>query len=403
MQIRVEKIVSLQFRHDYFSNELLDWELEWPETYNREFIPTITIPRSTQKKLENWGLFFRASGKGFDLYASVKEDSGKLYLERSIEENSEFYFFIQPPQNNWSQFTRKIGSEKGLIFYSNQNGFKAPGSNSITYLHNEIQDSYDGVKVAGQLIRKGNKVYEALERTSTKPPGSTWSELGNKVDFTTLSSTIDYLDRFLRISETSLANKNLEIKDNYGNVVFSKTFEASSEEKETSIDLTELNEGVYSYEIDAVLKGTFFKTENFPKGTIGVIQIVLQNNTAIIPGPQKLDEGWLPVANGTGSLNNLEINPRQFIIHFLPNRANWKYILTKDIGVEAADVTAAGYQKLSNTEFISNESITISKDALGADFGLDQRLPAASASLLIPQLNAIDEIKSYVSEIYVNV
>lgn len=403
MQLRVEKIATIEFRHDFFKSSGLDWNADWPSAYTQDFIPSVKISNSCKRKLVDWGIFLRSSPKGFDLFAEVKQSGNSFLLTRPQQKNTELYFFLIQPQNEWGNITKTTGLLDGLNLFSNTSGTKPPGASSNYFLHNEIPDSYNGTKQAGEVVRKGNKVYEAKELTSTKPTGSKWTEIGSKIDFTTLSNRIQPITRYLRISEGSLAGALIEVKDIYENVVYTETLDALSTEKEKSIDISQLNEGVYSYTINAIEKGRFLKVDDLPKRAFAAVQLVLQNNPADLTAPQKLTEEWLPVANGEDVLQAGEINPRQFIIHFLPNSAKWKYLFSKEIPIEVSEVNSAGFQKLTNTAFISDDIITINKYAQGADFGLDQRLPAASTNLIIPQYNASDEIESYVSEIYVNV
>ena len=401
MQLQVKNIASVQFRHQYFAPEGFDWDAGWPETYNEALIPVVLPTVATKAKMEDFGLYFRASKYGFDLYAAVRKTGSDFFTEKSAKQNATLYFYVIKPFLAWDYSTRNLASAIGLTVFSNLNGFHS-GGGETRYLHNEVIASAAGDKQPGTLVRKGNKVYEALQKTNSQPPSANWNEVGEHIDFTTLSNNIPLNTGIVRLQETSLANKVFTVHDIYDSVVFEKVFLADTTEKETGVAIDMLPEGIYSYRLDGTEKGKVYLAKQVPNATFGILAIALQGEPDKVPLPHKLDEAWLPIANGSQSLGQDQINPRTFAIHFMNNTAKWRYIFNKDIGIAPGDVPST-FKKDSATLYESKKAIPILAGSAGPDFGLDQRLPAPAVGRLTPQLNGSEELEAYVSEIYVNV
>ena len=401
MQLRVLNIASVQFRHQFFAPQGFDWENSWPDNYSADLLP-IAEPTTTTKALfDDLGLYFRTSKKGFDIYAAVKQDGAKFLQEKPADKNAFLYFYLKKPAPIWDYFTRSNAAENGFVIYSNLSGFHS-GGGATRYLHQEVIPSAAGDKAPGTLVRKGTKVYEAVKKTSSQPPGSNWEETGQHVDFSTLSNTIPLNTGMIRLAEPSLANALLTVHDRYDNVVMEKSFPSDSTEKESSVAIDFLEEGIYSYKLNGTLKGTFYLAPKVPATTFGILCIAIQGKPLIITPAQRQDEDWLPIANGTQTKALGEVNPRSFAVHFINNTALWCYVFSSDLGIKASDVPST-YKKNSSIEYESKKAIPILASSTGPDFGLAQRLPAPQPGRLTPQLNGSDEIEAFISEIYVNV
>jgi len=402
MEIRVEKIVSVEFRHDYFKDANTDWLENWPKGYSAFGLPNVKPSKWTIKKLEDLGLFLKSTEKGFDIYAEVKSVGNKFFVKRPSQDNIELNFFVFARDARWLNQTRQNQEKTGLAYFSNYIGFKTGGSESAYFLHNEIPDAAAGTKAPGSLARKTNKVYEATELTTTQPPGSKWADLGTHQNFTTMSNQLKTINKSLLLVGGPFAGKTVDIKNVFGEVVLTETIEGTSTEVQLNIDIESLPEGKYSYEIDNVKQEDFWLQKS-NADALGVVQLVLLGKPSALPPAFLLDQEWLPIGNGSSAVDTGEINPKTFVLHFLPNRAKWKYILNKELTIDPADISAAGYQKLSNTTFLSNNSITLNKEAKGADFGLENRFPAPANNVLKTLKNGSDEVENYVTEIFVNV
>ncbi len=402
MELRVENIASFEFRHEYFVEQGYNWHAAWPATYPKEEIPQIIPTGETALKLADLGFYFRKNERGFDLFAQVVEDGGTFLTERKTDTNHVLCFFVSAPNPHWYQYTK--GGEKGagLAVFSNINGFKSGGADGTRYIHNDIQNSAAGSKEPGELVRKSNHVYEALKSTNTQPAGADWEDLGKHTNFTTLEQRVEINRGSLFVGETTLAGATVRILDVYDEVVWSYTFDLGSAEKQRTFDISDLPEGIYSWQLNASDRGTFLICAKEPTGCFGLVMLYLQPKQTEIPVSLQLQEEWLPIANGSGSLNAFEINPRTFVVHFLTNRAKWKYIFNRDLAIPNGDIPAT-YDKLGNTVYQSKKPIAITKLESGPDFGLDQRLPAAKAGILLPQYNGGNTVETYVKEIYVNV
>ncbi len=400
MRIKFSKIASIELRHDYFYSTGLDWSSDWPKEYTKEFLPKIHPTKSTYKFLEDLGLRLVKDQRGISIYAEIREDAGVYFLEKEINKNIILEFEIEPPFPTWFNNTRSYNKESQFCLYSNKEGFK---SGSEFYLHNEIATTSAGFKEPSELRRSGLKVFEALERTNTQPPGAKWRDLGSNKNYTTLSNTIDLKKSSVLFKDTTLAGKTISVNNVYDEEVFSKTIEVSSTINQLYVDLSFLPDGKYSSLIDGVKQENFYLGKNIRKNRFGIIRLFIQSNPSIIPAPHQINQEWLPIGNGTSSLAIGQVNPINFVIHFLPHIARWKYIVNKDLNINPADVTSAGYQKLSNTEFISNEAQTISYKNTGADLGLTNKFPAPGSTVLETLKNGSGETVSYVSEIFVNV
>jgi len=110
----------------------------------------------------------------------------------------------------------------------------------------------------------------------------------------------------------------------------------------------------------------------------------------------------LPVANGTGTLQAGEINPRTFIIHFLQPTAKWRYAFSRDLAIPNGDVPAE-YEKVSNIIYQTKKAKALQRTSSGPDFGLSQKLPAPGLATLGQQRNGSQELEAYLSTTYVNV
>lgn len=403
MEIRVAKIASVEFRHDYFKEVGTSWTNAWPKSYQPFYLPKIEVATNTKSVLQNLGLVVKTSAKGFDFFAEVKSVGNKLFLKKHNKTNLNLNFYLQAPDAEWAKYTRKNSTSGGILYFSNTNGFKTGGAEAGLYLHNEIAASAAGKKGPGTLVRKSNKVFEALELTSTQPPGAKWVDLGTHTNFTVGATKIAVKNTSLLLTGGPFAGKTISLKNNFGVLVLSKTIESDSTITELNIDLESLPEGKYSCELNGVLQEVFWVDKNVNSRAIAVLNLVLQGNPAEITPALLLNQEWLPVGNNSAGLQHAEINPTTFVIHFLPNRAKWKYVLNKNVAINAADVNAAGYQKLSDTEFISKDSITLNKQAKGADFGLTNPLPAPPNQVLKTLKNGSNEVENYLSEIFVNV
>ncbi len=402
MELRVEQIVGVSFRHNFFAEENHDWLSAWPSTYPEFELPVAIPTNRTQQLMSDLGLYFRKSDRGFNLFAQVKEDAGDFIAERKSNTNNHLLFYLCAPHSNWSVYTKGASELDGLVVYSNLNGLNGTGSDTSQYLHDEIPASGAGEKEPGTLVRKSNKVYEALTKTNSQPPGANWVDLGSHTNFSNLSNTFKINRGKLLVEETDLANGTVQVFDVYDNEVFSYTFDSGSTEKQRWLEIDHLIEGVYSWRYNASPRGTFLKVSKTPLNCFGVFMLYLQPNQSVIPGAHQLDEEWLPIANGSGSLSNNQINPREFTIHFLPNRAVWRYRFSRDLGIPNGDVPSE-YQKIDPITYQSKKAKAITKFTKGPDFGLDVPLPAAQAGILLPQYNGGNTVENYVSEIYVNV
>ena len=359
-------------------------------------LPIIKPSKYSNKKLNDLGLFFKSTEKGFDIYAEVKSVGNKFFVKRSSQNNIELNFFVFARDAHWLNQTRLNQEKSGLAYFSNYMGFKTGGSEEAYYLHDEIPDATAGKKLPGSLARKTNKVYEATELTTTQPPGSKWADLGTHTNFTTCSNQLKTRTDNLPLVGGPFAGKKVEVKDVFGEIVLSETVEVTNTEVQLNIDIERLPEGKYSYEIDNVKQDDFWLQKG-NTNALGVVQLVLLGKPSNLEPAFLIDQEWLPVGNGTESLDSGEINPKTFVVHFLPNRAKWKYILNKELTIDPADISAAGYQKLSNTTFLSNNSITLNKEAKGADFGLENRFPAPPNNVLKTLKNGSDELENYVA------
>lgn len=402
MELRVENIASFEFRNEYFANQGHDWKASWPKSYPKEEIPLIIPTRKTEQKLNDLGLYMRSSERGFNLLSQVKKEGSTFLTERKTNTNHVLCFFLSAPNPFWNQYTKGGEKGSGLAIYSNLTGYKSAGADGTLYLHDELPSSAADTKEPGALVRKGNHVYEALKRTDTQAPGANWEDLGLHTNYTTLEQKVPVNRGTLVVEANTLAGAAITIKDIYDTVVWSYTFDAGSTEKRRSFDIADLEEGIYHWQLNTIEQDTFLICENEPTGCFGLVMLYLQPNQTEIPGSQQLSEEWLPIANGGGSLSAFEINPRNYVVHFLANRAKWKYIFSRDLAIPSEDVPAS-YAKLGDVIYQSKKPIPITKLESGPDFGLDQRLPAATAGILLPQYNGGNTVESYVKEIYVNV
>ncbi len=403
MEIRVAKIASIEFRHDYFKEGGTNWTETWPKSYQPFYLPKISATTSTKSVLQNLGLVVKTSAKGFDVFAEVKTVGNKLFLKKHNKTNLNLNFYVLAPDTEWAKYTRQNSALGGIHYFSNTNGFKTGGAETALYLHNEIAASAAGKKGPGTLVRKSNKVFEALELTSTQPPGAKWADLGTHTNFTVNAAKIAVKKSSLLLTGGPFAGKTIGLKNNFGALVLSKTIESDSTITELNIDLESLPEGKYSFELNGVFQEVFWVDKIVNSRAIAVLNLVLQGNPAEINPSLLLNQEWLPIGNNSAGLQHAEINPTTFVIHFLPNRAKWKYILNKNLAINQADSNAAGYQKLSDTEYLSKDSLTLNKQAKGADFGLTNPLPAPQNSVLKTLKNGSNEVENYLSEIFVNV
>lgn len=401
MQLRVLNIASVQFRHQFFAPQGFDWETDWPTNYPTELLPVAEPTKETKAQLEDLGLYIRTSKKGFDIYAAVKQDGNTFLLERPADKNTILYFYLKKPAPIWDYFTRNTAANKGLVIYSNLSGFHSGGV-PTRYLHQEVIESAAGEKPPGTLVRKGTKVYEALKKTSSQPPGTNWEETGQHIDYSTLSNTIPLNTGMIRLNEPSLAGATLTVHNSYDQQIFTKIFPAGSTEKESSVAIDHLAEGLYTYKLNGTIKGNFYLASQVPASTFGILCLALQGKPMDIPPANRLDQDWLPIGNGTQTKALGEVNPRVFAVQFIHNTALWRYIFSTDIGIKASDVPST-YKKNSSTEYESKKAIPILASSAGPDFGLAQRLPAPQPGRLTPQLNGSDELEAFISEIYVNV
>ncbi len=401
MELRVAKIASFEFRHEYFAEAGFDWKSNWPATYTENLLPIVKPTTQTIRQMESAALRLKITPRGFDIYTEVKDKAGKLFAVYGTEENMVLYFNLFIPALSWPLFTRQIGEAVGLAVFSNLSGSKPTGGTEL-FLHNEVKTSAAGVKPPGTLVRKANKVYEALQRTNSQPPGAHWAELDTGVDFTSLSNRISLYHGNVLVSEPSLQNGTVVIKDVYEVVVFQKTFSASTTEKEVSVDVNHLMEGIYTYHFNGALRDTFYLDRPSKQSGFGVLALALQGTPNALPVAKRLAEEWLPVANGTGALQAGEINPRNFIIHFLQPTAKWRYAFSRDLAIPNGDVPTE-YEKVSNTIYQSKKAKALQRTSSGPDFGLSQNLPAPGLAVLAEQLNGSQELEAFVSTTYVNV
>lgn len=401
MELRVAKIASIEFRHEFFAEPGFAWQTEWPATYTEDLLPKVKPTRKTATDLQNYGLLFRKSQRGFDIYSEVKKTGGKLMALYAGGKNVTFHFNVHSPTLSWPLFTRSLGAANGVAYFSNRFGLK-PGGSSDLYLHNEVIASGAGTKEPATVVRKANTVYEALQRTTTQPPGASWAELGTGVDFTTMSNRLNVNRGSVFISEPDLKNAVIEIKDAYDQIALQKTFSATITEKEVSLDIKHLNEGVYSYHFNGTLRDTFFLAKNTEPSGFGILSIALQGAPDDLPLSHRLPEEWLPVANGTGVLQAGEINPRTFLIHFLQPTAKWRYAFSRDLAIPNSDIPS-DFEKISNTIYQSKKAKALQRTSSGPDFGLNQNLPAPGIAMLGQELNGSQELEAFVSTTYVNV
>jgi hypothetical protein len=401
MELRVAKIASFEFRHEYFAEPGLDWKTNWPAGYTENLLPKVKPTLHTVKQMESGGLRLKVTPRGFDIYTEVKEKAGKLFAVYGTEENMVLYFNLFLPALSWPLFTRQIGEATGLAVFSNLNGSKPAGGTEM-FLHNEVIASAAGVKPPGTVVRKANKVYEALQRTNSQPPGAHWAELGTGTDFTTLSNRVSVNHGRVLVSELDLKNATVEIFDVYEEVVLQKTFSASTTEKEVSIDVNHLKEGLYTYHFKGALRDTFYLNRPSEQNGFGILALALQGLPGALPVAKRLAEEWLPVANGTATLQAGEINPRTFIIHFLQPTAKWRYAFSRDLSIPNGDVPAE-YEKVSNIIYQTKKAKALQRTSSGPDFGLSQRLPAPGLATLGQQRNGSQELEAYLSTTYVNV
>jgi hypothetical protein len=401
MELRVEKIATFDFRHDYFVESGFDWSASWPDTYPKIDVPAVAPTVETQQKLRNLGLYFRKSNRGFHLFAQVVEETGVFLTERKPKTNQVLLFFLTAPHPHWNQYTGGGENNEGLTVFSNLTGLKSTDAEGTLYVHDEIENAAPGDFEPGALVRDSNHVYEALKKTNTQPPGADWTDLGTHTNFSLLTNKVGINRGKLEVEDASLASAVVTVKDVYGTLVWSYSFDSGSTEKKRAFDISHLAEGLYSWQLNAVEQNSFLICSKEPVNAFGLLMLYVQPVPTEIPAPQRLAEEWLPIANGTESLDANEINPRQYVIHFLPKRAKWKYIFSRDLEIPSEDVPTT-YEKLSNTSYQSKSPIAITKLETGPDFGLDQRLPAASAGIRLPQYSG-NAVESYVKEIYVNV
>jgi hypothetical protein len=401
MELRVAKIASIEFRHEYFAETGFDWNADWPPTYTESLLPLVKPSKQTKQFLENSSWYLKRSRRGLAIYAEVKNEGGKLIAKLGTGQNTILYFKLSAPTLSWPLFTRNLKAEKGIALFGNLSGSKPSGSTNL-YLHNEVLASAAGTKEPATVVRKASKVYEALERTNSQPPGAFWLEIGTGVDYTTLSNAISVNRGSVLVSEPSLANATVEIKDVYGRVVLQKSFASDSTEKEANLDLKHLDEGVYSYHFNSALRDTFYLAEESESLGFGLLVVAIQGNPDGLPIAQRLDEEWLPVSNGTGSKLKGEINPREFIIHFLHPTAKWRFAFSRDLTIPNSDVPS-DYEKVSTTIYQSKKARALQRTSKGPDFGLNQNLPAPEPSILLRQLNGSEELEAFISTTYVNV
>ena len=401
MELRVAKIASIEFRHEFFAELGFDWQTSWPATYTENLLPLVKPTLNTAETAQNFGLYIRSSKRGFDIFCEVKSSGGKLIAVYGGGKNTILHFNLFSPSLSWPLFTRSLGAAKGVAHFSNLFGLKPDGSSDL-YLHNEVIASGAGTKEPATVVRKTNTVYEALQRTTTQPPGASWAELGTSIDFSTLSNRVNINRGSLLVSEPNLKNALVEIKNVYDQVALQKTFSASTTEKEVGIDIKHLNEGVYSYHYNGSLRDTFFLTKTTEPTGFGLLSIALQGAPNEIPVAHRLTEEWLPIANGTGALLAGETNPRTFIVHLLQPTAKWRYAFSRDLSIPNGDVPS-DFEKISNTIYQSKKAKALQRTSRGPDFGFNQNLPAPGIAMLGQQLNGSQELEAYVSTTYVNV
>jgi hypothetical protein len=99
MQIRVEKIWSLIFRHEFFKLGGQDWITDWPMGYTSDHIPKVEPTNRTKTLLGNMGFYLRNTDKGLEVYAGVKEAGNSFETERPIIGNPILDFYLRPPNS----------------------------------------------------------------------------------------------------------------------------------------------------------------------------------------------------------------------------------------------------------------------------------------------------------------
>lgn len=399
MQIRVKKIAAVEFRHEYFAGPGHDWT-HWPVEYTRHFLPKIQPDAPTLAALHDLGLILRSSDRGFDLFALVSESSGKFYTERSTIRNLSLRFVLSAPDNTWKLFTKAATPAGQLAYFSNALASQ-PDASGPVYLHDETPDWTAGTYAPGAIVSRNNKVYEALERNNAQPPSNTWLEIGGKQKFTTLSNSLVYHRDKVHVTAVSLANVELEIRDMNGKVHLHEAFGGGSELTDYTWKIDHLPEGVYVLFLNDAEQIRFYRSNSLPQQAFAILEFDVQGIPEDLPVNRRIDEDFLLVANGNGSLDAGQINPKVYCVHFLPQTSIWSYEFNLDPQVDPGAIPS-DYRKESDTVFSSKEAQPIRKSSVGPDLGLVNRLPAPSPSLPIPNRNGSNETESFTTKIYLN-
>lgn len=262
MLVKFERLFEVEIYHHYYAAKV-----------SEDLV--INPTADCRRLLRDYGLLLRTTPKGFVvLYEAYEDAAQKLHPRKPLEENVRLSFWLQPNNPyliNYSDLP--LDSPSGHIYY---------GSN----LNDNLQDS--------QLLLSAD----------------TGAEFLSPQDLLELKS-----QRFQYPMESPNFSAEIEIIDDFANIVIKETVVMVDGVANFPVDLRKYGSGKFTLKIDGIQKAQFYANDELiGQNVFGLIDIFRHDS--------------VPVAyQFTDATQNHDVQTKAFVVKIANRQTFWKYFL----------------------------------------------------------------------------